>query len=65
MRTAIAVVAAGVVGVLVGSVVSQAGDPPGPHQQAQLAGRSVLAASANRAGSAPSGAFLSAADKQR
>ncbi|MDT4971671.1 MAG: hypothetical protein QOG22_1814 [Pseudonocardiales bacterium] len=63
MRTAIAVVAAGIVGALVGSVVSQAGDPPASHQQAQLAARSVLAASTTRAGSPPSGAFLSAADR--
>ncbi|MDT4976103.1 MAG: hypothetical protein QOG98_1861, partial [Pseudonocardiales bacterium] len=63
MRTAIAVVAAGIVGALVGSLVSQAGDPPASHQQAQLAARSVLAASATRAGSPPSGAFLSAADR--
>ena len=63
MRTAIAVVAAGIVGALVGSVVSQAGNPPAPHQQAQLAGLSVLASSTSRAGSPPSGAFLSAADR--
>jgi hypothetical protein len=63
MRTAIAVVAAGIVGVLVGSVVSHADQRPAPHQQAQLAGLSVLASTANRAGSPASGAFLSAADR--
>ncbi|MEP7179532.1 MAG: esterase-like activity of phytase family protein [Pseudonocardiales bacterium] len=64
MRTAIAVVAAGIVGALVGSVVtSHADQRPAPHQQAQLAGLSVLASSANRPGSPPSGAFLSATDR--
>jgi hypothetical protein len=66
MKTAIAVLAAGIVGALAGSVVtvvSQAGDPPAPHQQAQLAGLSVLPAGTSRPGSPPSGAFLSAADR--
>jgi hypothetical protein len=60
MKKAIAVVAAGAAGALIGSVVSQAGSRPVLHQQALLAGRSVLAGTTTRAGSPPSGAFLTA-----
>ncbi len=60
MKTGIAVVVAGVVGVLVGGAVTQAERPPAPHQQAQLLARSVLAGTTTRALSPPSGAFLTA-----
>jgi hypothetical protein len=60
MKTLIAIVAAGAAGVLVGAAVSHAGAPPRQHQQAELAARSVLAGTTVRAGSPPSGAFLTA-----
>ncbi|MEP7019591.1 MAG: esterase-like activity of phytase family protein [Pseudonocardiales bacterium] len=63
MKTAMAVLAAGVAGVLIGSVVSHADPRPASHQQAQLAGRSVLASATVRAGSPPSGAFFTAANR--
>jgi hypothetical protein len=63
MKTAVAVLAIGVAGALTGSVVSEAGSRPAPHQQAQLVGRSVLAATTTRADSPPSGAFLTAGNR--
>jgi hypothetical protein len=58
MKTAVAVLAIGVAGAMAGSVVSEAGSRPAPHQQAQLVGRSVLAATTTRPNTPQSGAFL-------
>ena len=60
MRTALAVVGVGLLGAMIGVAVGRADPPPPQHQQAELAGWSVLAATATRAGSPPSGAFFTA-----
>jgi hypothetical protein len=47
-----------------GAVAATGADPPTSHQQASLAARSLLPSSSFRAGSPPSGAFVSATDRQ-
>jgi hypothetical protein len=62
MKTALAVVGVGLLGAMVGVAVGRADPSPPQHQQAELAGWSVLAATTTRAGSPPSGAFFTAAN---
>ena len=58
---AVTVAAAGTsLGLAAGTVFAAAGTNPGPDQQSMLAGRSVLPALSFRAGSPPSGTFLTA-----
>jgi hypothetical protein len=58
---ALTVAAAGTsLGVVAGTVLAAAGTNPGPDQQSMLVGRGVLPARSFRAGSPPSGAFLTA-----
>jgi hypothetical protein len=62
LATALAVTVAAV-GTSVGAVVASAGPAPTPDQQSLLAARSVLPAASFRAGSPPSGAFLTAGNR--
>ena len=62
MRRALAFVGVGLLGVAVGVAVGRANPPAPQHQQAELAGWSVLAATTTRAGTPPSGAFFTAAN---